>query len=310
LNVSIFGLNLRLAHNCSIYLDKKSAITGMELFEYPPTIISQGNVTSSILCFIPERIMKDRTFLYVTLKNKQGELNLNGYIIEFYDPPTLINHIPSSGASFGGGKITVFGVGIVETRKVAPLIYCKFGNIFCEKPCDRVDSQTLVCDIQAHPPGEVTFSMSYNKVDWHPIVNSTRFSYTTCDAGYTADNYKSPCQLCLPGTYKPSNGLYECIKCGNDTFSSFSGSLLCEKCPSNTTGIEVGSITHQNCLCNAGFYLNPEYNQHSGAHKKCVKCPPGAFCNFNASVPLALPGYWNSPSNLENFYSCLPRGRP
>eukprot|EP01080_Neovahlkampfia_damariscottae_P002809 gene2809-4217_t len=306
LNVTFFGLNLPLGKNCSIYSNSFNAKSGLELYYSPPITVSEGN-SSSILCPIPESLTKNRSSLYITMKNQQGEINTNGFTIEFFEAPTLTSTIPTSSPSFGGLQITIFGNGIIPTRTSAPFIYCKFGNILCEKTCERIDDNSLICDVQQHPPGEVVFSMSYNKIDWHPVNSTTLFTYLTCDAGYTATNYKQPCELCPPGAYKPTRGLYECLKCENGTFNPFAGATFCEKCPGNTTGISIGSTSHTDCLCDENFYVNPNYDQHAGANEKCISCPSGAFCNFNTTEPLALPGFYNFKTNFNNFYSCIPK---
>jgi hypothetical protein len=308
MNISGFGLTLELAKNCSFYENKESILLGKALYETSPQYVYQigTNVSNSLLCHVPFYLTQNRTSLYLTLKNAQHETNPNGYTIEFYEPPILKRNIPTSGPSYGGTNIQIIGTGILPTSKVAPFIYCKFGNILCEKPCERIDSENLLCEVQAHPPSEVVFSMSYNKLDWHP-VNSTTFTYTTCDAGYTAANYKEVCKLCSPGSYKPTSGLYECLKCSNGTFSSFAGALTCEKCSDNTIGFETGSTSHEGCLCKSGTYYNHEIYQQAGANKKCIDCPPGAFCPFNSTIPLSLPGFWRSQDNFQNFYSCFPK---
>eukprot|EP01080_Neovahlkampfia_damariscottae_P008062 gene8063-12524_t len=302
-NLTIFGLNLNLAKNCSIYEDKSSIKVGLEISESQAYPITQqaGNSTTSAICIIPFSLVSSRSSIYVTTKNEQGEINTDGFTIDFYVPPNLKQLIPASGESFGFYDISIFGDGIL----MIPNIYCKFGSILCEKPCVN-DGSKVVCQVPAHPPGLVDFTLSYNKIDYH-ILNGTQFSFSTCDKGYTAATYKNPCSLCPPGTYKPTDGLYECIKCEPGTYNSFSGATSCQKCPTNSTGIVVGSTTHQDCLCDSKFYVNPDFTRYSDANGKCIPCPAGAFCNFNTTEPLALPGYWNSKTNFQNFYSCIPK---
>eukprot|EP01080_Neovahlkampfia_damariscottae_P003782 gene3782-6943_t len=308
LNISVFGLNLGLGKNCSVYENKGSAISGMEIYEVEPVVSFSlfSNASTSVICQIPYNLTQNRSSVYVTMKNVQHEINSDGYSLEFYKAPTLLDIEPKSGPTFGGIQIVISGKGIVATRASAPNIYCKFGRIVSDKPCNRKDDEQVICDVQTHPPGKVDFSLSYNKVDWH-YVNSTQFQYTTCGAGYSSADYKSPCELCPPGTYKPTIGSYECINCENGTYNSFSGSTYCEKCPANTTGLVTKATSHKDCLCDEGFYVNTQYYDHSGAHKKCITCPEGAFCPFNTTEPLALPGYFNFKTNFVNFYSCLPK---
>eukprot|EP01080_Neovahlkampfia_damariscottae_P008548 gene8549-372_t len=306
LNVTIYGLTLELGKNCSVYLDKSNAILGNELYEIAPILIQETNSTIKMYCPIPKELMENRTSIYLTLKNAQNEINVKGYDIEFYTAPFLEQTVPKIGASYGGYQITFLGTGIVDIRTSAPYIYCKFGNILCEKVCERQSSTSVVCTAPPHPANIVTVSLSYNKIDWHE-VNETSFQYTTCDAGYTASTYKEACNLCPPGTYKPTGGLYECIQCEIGTSSTFAGSLSCESCPTNTTGFKKSSTTHEDCLCDKGFYLNLELEQHAGAFRKCIPCPTGAVCTYNTTEPIALPGYWNSKDNFHNFYACVPK---
>jgi hypothetical protein len=186
-------------------------------------------------------------------------------------------------------------------------MYCKFGQIVCDKECKWISPQRVDCRAQSHPPGQVTIYLSYNKFDWHP--SASKFEISTCNAGYTAKDYLSPCKLCPPGTYKQASGLYECLPCPVDTFSEFAGSQLCEKCPTNTTtGIVIGATSHSQCVCQDRFYFNIALDQHSGSHKKCIQCPAGAACNgLNTTEPLALPGYWNFKTNIHDFYLCKPK---
>ena len=299
-NLTVFGLKLNLGVNCSIYSSKATKTLGLEIYETPVQLVG-GNDSTSSICAIPESLLTTRSSIFVTMKNEQGEINTDGFTLNLYVPPDLTGLVPAFGGSFGGYKISIIGDGILNI----PTIFCKFGNILCEKPCVH-DGVQVLCEVPAHPPGKVSFSLSYTKIDWH-LLNTTQFTYTTCDAGYTSSTYKVPCSLCKPGTYKPTVGLYECIPCGAGTFNSFAGALSCEKCPVNTTGISQGSASHENCLCDEGLYVNPDHDTHAGAFGKCIPCPKGAFCNFNTTEPLALPGYWNSETNIQNFYSCIPK---
>src|SRR5690606_16914168 len=115
----------------------------------------------------------------------------------------------------------------------------------------------------------VTFSISYNKIDWHDL-NTTKFEFETCEPGYTAESYKSPCFMCPPGYYKPTNGLYNCIPCKKGYYNSFAGATDCQACPANTTTVIEGASSFKDCLCDVGFYLNHDTTQHSDAHKKCI----------------------------------------
>ena len=140
--------------------------------------------------------------------------------INIYDIPTLTNFSPKYGSTVGY-QISIFGLfsNLGE-------IHCRFGDILWGKTCDFIRTKQIICTVQSHPYGKSTVEISFNKIHWHRTINNTLFEFTTCDSGYTANNYKNPCELCPPGTYKSSAGLYECIKCGNDTYNEFSGALV------------------------------------------------------------------------------------
>ena len=235
-------------------------------------------------------------------------VTLSIYLTYSLDAPSLTHSIPESGISSGGFSIAVFGNNIPKPRENGQII-CKFGNIFCQKTCDWISSTQLICTAQAHPPLKVPFSISYNRIDWHTFENDTKFSFSACETGYTASSYNNPCGLCTPGTYKPFDGLFDCIPCEADAYSSFSGSIKCEKCQDNTTtnGIQ-GSKSSDACVCKPGYFLNPKYDEHSNSHSKCIICPSGSFCpSINMSIPLAKPGFWRSDEDFTTFYACLPQ---
>jgi hypothetical protein len=308
LNITVYGIDLDLARNCSFYIESLDGGVPMLVYETPTGPVDLK--TNSLLCFLPKSIQEIYSKFIISVKNKEGERNTNVKEILIYDPPTLISTIPSSGESFGGLPITIFGENIPKPLGVKGAIYVKFGQIIGEKECTWISSAQVRCTIQAHPPGSADVSISYNKRDWHSLKNSTKFRYTTCDAGYTAQNYRDPCFLCPPGSFKQAAGLFECTPCEENKYSSFAGSKICEICPTNsTTGPNViGSNSHNKCVCQKGFYLNPIYSEHSGANKKCITCPVGALCdNLNTTIPMAQKGYWNYKTNFHNFYLCKPK---
>jgi hypothetical protein len=308
LNVTVYGIDLDLAKNCSFYIEALDGGPPVLVYETPTGPVDLK--TNSLLCILPKSIQDIYSKLIISVKNKEGERNTNVKEILIYDPPTLFSTIPSTGESFGGLPITIFGENIPKPLGAKGAIFVKFGQIIGEKECLWISSSQVRCTIQAHPPGSAEVSISYNKRDWHSLGNSTRFRYTTCDAGYTAENYRDPCFLCPPGTFKQAAGLFECTPCEENRYSSFAGSKICEICPANsTTGPNViGSNSHDKCVCQKGFYLNPIYSEQSGAYKKCISCPTGAMCdNLNTTIPIAQKGYWNYKTNFHNFYLCKPK---
>jgi hypothetical protein len=210
---------------------------------------------------------------------------------------------PEVGESLGNYIVSIFGENIPYNSN----IYCKFGQIVCDKQCTWISSTKVDCVAQAHPASLVTVYLSYNRLDWHPVTNKIQIS--TCESGYTAENYLQQCKLCPPGSYKQVSGLFECIPCPVDTYASFAGSTICEKCPTNTTtGAATRAISHSQCVCKPGFYLNPNQDQQSGSDKKCISCPIGASCeSLNTTIPVSKPGYWNYKTDFNNFYLCKPK---
>eukprot|EP01080_Neovahlkampfia_damariscottae_P000518 gene518-8031_t len=295
-NVTIYGIDLDLVYNCSIF-DGSNVL----LYQDRPTNYELDS--NFITCLIPAKFQTQK--LTIKLTNEEGDINANSREIEFYIPPVLTETIPNSGISQGGFKVSVFGTGFPEPPETVE-ISCRFGNIVCRNPCKWISSTKLVCTSEPHPAASTLFSISYNKVDWHDVTQL--FTFTPCEAGKTASSYTEACFLCPPGTFKPAAGLFDCIKCEEDTYNSFSGSLKCDKCEGNTTtnGL-TGAITHNQCICQPGYYKNPETETRSNSHQKCIECPSGAICpEYNTTVPFAKPGFWRSKTDYTTYYSCLP----
>jgi hypothetical protein len=228
----------------------------------------------------------------------------------------LTNSFPEKGESVGGYSISIVGLNIPQPFGNTA-ISCKFGMILCKKvkliqifnsfkSCVWVSSTSVICEVVSHPPGNALVSISYNGVDWHSIQKP--FLFSTCAAGYTASSYNQLCTLCPPGTYKPSAGLFDCIKCGVDTYSSFAGSVFCERCQENsTTNGVVAASSFSQCICKPNYFTNPLYAQQSSSHQKCIACPTGSICpEYNMTIPFAKYGYWRSSEDFVTYYQCIP----
>jgi hypothetical protein len=178
-------------------------------------------------------------------------------------------------------------------------IYCKFGNIDCLTPCETINSSYIECDVTPYPTGTFQFNIGYNKV--HYVPTALDFTFTPCDAGYTADNYSSTCYPCPKGTFKLTKGLYDCQNCPDNTYTNTTGSLTCSKCPTNKVSIK-GSKSIDQCVCDVGFYKNPLN------HEECLDCPFGGICSTtNLSIPTAKSGYWYALDDINSFYVCTPK---
>jgi hypothetical protein len=114
----------------------------------------------------------------------------------------IIHHLSRTEEySIGGFTLGVFG-----SKFSNFIINCKFGNILCPKDCQRINESYIECPVDSYPNGEVDFSISYNSVDW--IVSPQKFTFSPCEAGETAIDFKSNCTACPAGTFKPTKGIY------------------------------------------------------------------------------------------------------
>eukprot|EP01080_Neovahlkampfia_damariscottae_P000472 gene472-6883_t len=302
-NISLYVYNPQLVHLCSWYLPSNISI-GNEIYETYP---EYSNLTKSMSCHVPKFLSKYDEVV-ISVKNAQLELNVKTYTLMFYDSPTLLSIIPDRSPSFGGVATTITATNFLEPalNSAVTKIYCKYGDIACVENCKFGNNMTIICPVQSHPPGKANFSISYNQIDWH-YLDAYSFTFETCDVGYTAESYKQPCKLCPPGTYKPTRGLYDCIKCEVGTYTEFAGASICEKCPTNTTSDIVGSSSNINCVCAPGYYVNPETQYYANGDRRCTTCPSGALCpGSNTTKPIAEYGYWYSKSDYHNFYKCNP----
>jgi hypothetical protein len=78
-NITIYGLNLRLVFNCSIFVSDNGK-PGSMVYESPPRGFDLEK--NSLTCFIPKFVQNSN--LVVLLRNEQGELNENFKEILFY----------------------------------------------------------------------------------------------------------------------------------------------------------------------------------------------------------------------------------
>jgi hypothetical protein len=78
-NITIYGLNLKLVSNCSIFVSDNGN-PGSMVYESPPKAYDLEK--NSLTCFIPKFVQNSN--LVVLLRNEQGELNENFKEILFY----------------------------------------------------------------------------------------------------------------------------------------------------------------------------------------------------------------------------------
>lgn len=76
-----------------------------------------------------------------------------------------------------------------------------------------------------------------------------------CDAGFTGDDGVDPCNGCINGTYKTSNGSDMCTLCRAGTWSWLVEAInneTCVECPLNSDSV-AGSHDIAECKCKAGY---------------------------------------------------------
>jgi hypothetical protein len=123
------------------------------------------------------------------------------FILISLDTPKIFNLSKTEAYSIGG-----FNLGVIGSNFSNYITYCKFGNIISPKTCERFNESYIECPVDAYPIGDVEFSISYNTFDW--IKSPQKFSFLPCEAGETAEDFKSNCTVCPVGTFKPTKGIY------------------------------------------------------------------------------------------------------
>lgn len=65
----------------------------------------------------------------------------------------------------------------------------------------------------------------------------------------------------------------------NGTYNPYYGATSCTPCPKNSTTLFDGATSLSDCVCESGYYLNPnpETILPDGTYK-CLECPEGALC--------------------------------
>eukprot|EP01080_Neovahlkampfia_damariscottae_P009960 gene9960-2279_t len=248
---------------------------------------------STMICPIPK--ITDQSAITIDLLNKFEEIT-TGLPIIFYDRPIVNDISPKEGNPILHPTLTVSGIFPNAT------IYCKFGVTPCNDPCIWVSSNEIKCGLIPHSPGNTSFYISYNKLDWITGGENSLYYFDTCPVGYTAPNYTQTCTPCPLGTYKSTEGYYDCIKCDEGMFQNSTGQTSCFTCPGNKTSTVKGLKGENECVCKKNYFWNPD------GSRTCLNCPIGASCpEYNMSIPNAKEGYWFSKDNIQVFYSCLPK---
>ena len=129
-----------------------------------------------------------------------------------------------------------------------------------------------------------------------PSGTSSR-SQCLCAAGSTGAN-GGPCNDCIAGTYKGSNGSAACSPCGSGKYSvvpSAVSEAVCKMCPAvSSSSSGAGNIT--DCRCNVGYTGAPPnacvpcgkgYFKASLGSSACLPCTSGKFSAVLASESAA-----------------------
>ena len=117
-----------------------------------------------------------------------------------------------------------------------------------------------------------------------------------CAPGFTG---ASPCEPCVPGSFKSSAGSEACVECPQHTHwpraQTDRTSDFCASCPGNSTsGIRAHGI--DNCLCVPGF--------RRASDQECRQCPPGTHCAGANSTELSCPLHSTSPAGSAGVADC------
>lgn len=91
--------------------------------------------------------------------------------------------------------------------------------------------------------------------DSDSIYMSSAVTACICDAGFTGDDGVDPCNGCINGTYKTSNGSDVCTLCPAGTWSWLVEAInneTCVDCPLNSESV-AGSHDIAECKCKAGY---------------------------------------------------------
>ncbi|KAJ3431555.1 insulin-like growth factor binding proteinn-terminal [Anaeramoeba flamelloides] len=138
-----------------------------------------------------------------------------------------------------------------------------------------------------------------------------------CNVGeYNPISRQGQCLECQPGSYSNEIGQISCETCGEGYYQNYAGQIRCKKCEYNSYQPDVGltacitcppnsitlidaAIDQQQCVC-AVTYIGK-----SGG--PCVECPTGAVCEkTDLEFPDALPGYWHTADDPNDFIPCTP----
>ena len=121
------------------------------------------------------------------------------------------------------------------------------------------------------------------------------------------------CTDCAAGKYAKFDGMDHCVTCPEGAYQELEGEETCKACPEGSQRvaqvqtdlgdvIPVLGVSLDQCECMEGYYV---LDGTSG--KKCEKCPDGATCAGNRSLPYPGEGYWTntrSAAFLGDHYEC------
>ena len=121
------------------------------------------------------------------------------------------------------------------------------------------------------------------------------------------------CTDCAAGKYAKFDGMDHCVTCPEGAYQPLEGADSCSACPDGSQRVAtrvtdsgdvvpVLGVSLGQCECMEGYYV---LDGTSG--NACAKCPDGATCAGNRSLPYPGEGYWTntrSAAFLGDHYEC------
>jgi hypothetical protein len=121
------------------------------------------------------------------------------------------------------------------------------------------------------------------------------------------------CADCAAGKYAKYEGMDHCVTCPAEAYQPLEGADSCETCPDGALRVAqvqtasgdlvpVLGVSVAQCECAAGYY-----RLDGATGRACARCPSGATCAGNRSVPYPGEGYWTntrSAAFLGSHYAC------
>jgi hypothetical protein len=228
--------------------------------------------------------------------------------ITFYPNPTINSINPTEGRAFGGTVIEIFGSGFTLPGsgldpKGGYKMTFKLTDIRSSIDCNIFNDTYSTCTAPSHPEDSTVgarISLSFNENDFYKWKNGT-YKVHSCGKGLAGKDFEAPCTPCLPGTFKPQPGFFDCILCTANTYEYRSYSEDCPTCPPRTIS-KPGSKNITDCDCEPGTWR--KNSTTSGI--ECDVCVTGGRCNGGGEHPYPKVGYYWDKSDNEAPFKFVP----